>query len=200
MCTAHKQDENYTVEKPLLNAFDDISKIRNREDKNITFYTDLDKTTQDFYWRYDRGLEKVDTQKTYISAKETYENISDKEKVNFKNLTAYQIDFANKGGLVMPIILEFTFDDGTKLYDKKSAQIWRKDENKVSLTYYLNKKLKSIHLDPMRETADINEENNVWGDAAANVSKFQIFKQKEGRTSRRGGASGRINPMQAAGK
>ncbi len=47
----------------------------------------------------------------------------------------------------MPIILEFTFEDGTKLKDKSSAQIWRQNEQKVSKTFYFDKKLKSIQLD-----------------------------------------------------
>ncbi|MGY0041486.1 hypothetical protein [Pedobacter sp. NJ-S-72] len=46
---------------PMVNAFDDISKVRNREDKSIKFYTDQDKSTQDFYWKYDRGIEKYDS-------------------------------------------------------------------------------------------------------------------------------------------
>jgi hypothetical protein len=114
-------------------------------------------------------------------------------------MTAYQIDFTNKGGLVMPIILEFTFEDGSKLTDKSSAQIWRKNENNVSKTYFFEKKLKSIQLDPMRETADIDTSNNFWGEIAAPTSKFEIFKQKQG-GSARGVSNGKINPMQAAGK
>ena len=190
---------NYTVEKPLLNEFDDISKVRNREDKSITFYTDKDKETQDFYWRYDRGMEKVDENKTYSLDVDFHEKVPAKEKAQFENTYAYQIDFSNKGGLVMPIILEFTFEDGTKLHDKSSAQIWRKNEQKVSKTYYFEKKLKSIQLDPMRETADINLENNFWGDMPAPTSKFEVFKQKTGNTAR-GAAKGEVNPMQAAGK
>ena len=190
---------SYTVEKPLLNEFDDISKVRNREDKNITFYTDKDKETQDFYWRYDRGMEKVDENKTYSLDLDFHEKVPAKERAQFENWYAYQIDFSNKGGLVMPIILEFTFEDGTKLHDKSSAQIWRKNEQKVSKTYYFEKKLKSIQLDPMRETADINLENNFWGDMPAPTSKFEVFKQKSG-SAARGAAKGEVNPMQAAGK
>ena len=99
----------------------------------------------------------------------------------------------------MPIILEFTFEDGTKLTDKSSAQIWRKNEQKVSKTYYFDKKLKSIQLDPMRETADIDTSNNFWGEIPEPASKFEVFKQKNGETVR-GAAQGKVNPMQAAGK
>ena len=61
-----------------------------------------------------------------------------KERESLKNITGYQIDFSNKGGMVMPLILEFTFEDGTKLNDKIPAQIWRSDEKKVSKTYYFD--------------------------------------------------------------
>lgn len=197
--TPKPQEVTYTVDKPLQNSFEDISKIRNREDKNIVFYTDKDKETQDFYWRYNRGLEKVDTNKKYTQKNDNQERVLEKDKATLQNITAYQIDFSNKGGLVMPIILEFTFEDGSKLNDKKSAQIWRKDEQKVSLTYYFDKKLKSIQLDPMMQTADIDTSNNFWGEIPAPTSKFQVFKQKQ-EGSARGAAQGRVNPMQAAGK
>lgn len=190
---------NYTVDQPLQNSFEDISKIRNREDKNISFYTDKDKETQDFYWRYNRGQEKVDAKKEYTMKMDNFEKVPQKEKSKLENIYAYQIDFSNKGGLVMPIILEFTFEDGTKLSDQSSAQIWRKNEQKVSKTYYFDKKLKSVQLDPMKETADIDTSNNFWGEIPEPSSRFQVFKQKQ-ESAARGAANGKINPMQAAGK
>ena len=189
----------YTVDEPLQNDFEDISKIRNRNDKNISFYTDKDKETQDFYWRYNRGMEKVDQNKKYTLKVDNLEKIPNNEKAKLKDIYTYQIDFSNKGGLVMPIILEFTFEDGSKLNDKSSAQIWRKNEQKISKTYYFDKKLKSIQLDPMRETADIDTSNNFWGEIPEPASKFEVFKQKNGETVR-GAAQGKVNPMQAAGK
>ena len=67
------------------------------------------------------------------------------------------------------------------------------------LLYYFDKKLKSVQLDPMLETADIDTSNNFWGEIAESTSKFQVFKQKHGAAAR-GAANGKINPMQAAGK
>ena len=195
---ANAREFKYKVEKPALNDFEDISKIRNREDKKITFYTDKDTSTQDFYWRYDRGLENVDTTKEYTIKGEPAENLNEKEREKFKNLIGYQIDFSNKGGLVMPLILEFTFEDGSKLSDKISAQIWRKNEKSVSKTYFFDKKLKSIQLDPMKETADIDTSNNFWG-TFSEPTKFQVFKDRQQQRAR-GAAAGIVNPMQAAGK
>lgn len=195
------EEIKYQVDKPLVNSFEDLSKIRNREDKNITFYVDKDKEVQDFYYRYDRGQEKVST-KEYTTKLDATLPLDAKDKEKFKNITAYQIDFLNKGGLVMPIILEFTFEDGSKLYDKSPAQIWRLNEQKVSKTYYFDKKLKSIQLDPMRETADIDTTNNVWtsNGSGGEASKFQLFKQKQEGAPVRGSSNGKVNPMQAVGK
>ncbi|MFC0426606.1 M1 family metallopeptidase [Chryseobacterium scophthalmum] len=191
----------YKVEEPLQNPFEDISKIRNREDMTINFEVEKDKDLQDFYYRYDRGQEKVDTNKEYTLKTEGNIALDKKEQEKLKNINAYQIDFVNKGGLVMPVILEFTFEDGSKLRDKSSAQIWRHNEKKISKTFYFDKKLKSIQLDPMRETADIDTSNNFWSNdgSSSETSKFHVFKEKQNGTVR-GGANGKVNPMQAAGK
>ena len=187
-------DRKISIAKPLVNAFEDISKIRNREDKKIIFAVDADQSLRDFYWNYDRGNPPYDsTIKIPIGNGGGRENITAEEKNKYANTHLYEITFSNKGGLVMPIIVEFTFEDGTKEVEKIPAQIWRKNENKVTKLFMLNKKATAIKLDPMRETADINENNNVWGNVDAEPSKFSIFKAKQ---AARGSSSG-VNPMQA---
>ena len=95
----------------------------------------------------------------------------------------------------MPIIIEWTYEDGTKEVDRIPAQVWRLNENKVTKFFMKDKKVTGIKLDPMRETADINENNNTWGAVPTEASKFQLFKQKQG--AARGQSTG-INPMQKA--
>jgi hypothetical protein len=164
--------------KPEVNSFEDISKIRNRNDKSIVFLTDVDTTLRDFYWRYDRGLEPYDTAtKQPAMAMPAAEGLSDAEKAKYASANLYEVSFLNKGGLVMPIILEFTFEDGTKETQRLPAQIWRKNENKVTKVFLTSKKAVSIQLDPMRETADIDESNNKWPNVSA-PSKFALFKSK----------------------
>ena len=183
------------VPKPQLNAFDDISKIRNREDKNIVFATDADPSLRDFYWRYDRGLAKVDsTPFTITTAPPSTDTLTAEQKIQIaggKNL--YELTFSNKGGLVMPIIIEWTFKDGSKQVDRIAAQVWRRNENKVVKTFMKDKEVASIRLDPMRETADIDESNNVWN-VSAEPSKFQLFKARTGNA--RGASTGQGNAMQ----
>ncbi len=182
------------MDKPQVPAFDDISKVRNRADKSIVFLTDADTSLRDFYWRYDRGIEPYDTATKQPAMNfGAPEALTDAEKSKYSDVNLYEITFLNKGGLVMPVIVEFTFADGTKETQKLSAQIWRKNENKVTSVFLTNKKAVSIQLDPMRETADIDESNNKWPNVSA-PSKFTMFKMKGfGR-----GQSIGLSPMQNA--
>jgi hypothetical protein len=190
------------VAPPSVNNFEDISKIRNREDKTIKFYVDKDTTVRDFYWKYDRGLASVDSSKfrDYTNAKNAAngapEAFTDDEKARFANKYFYELNFSNKGGLVMPVIVQFTYIDGTKSIDRIPAQIWRLNEKHVSKFYVQDKEVASIQLDPYRETCDIDESNNYWGKLPA-PSKFQVFKQRINAAAR--GQSAGVNPMQVSG-
>ncbi len=188
----------FKVAPPDVNIFEDISKIRNRENSTLKYYTDTDLEARDFYWKYARGLAQVDTAlapKTPAQpARLPLEEFTDAEKEKYSNKYFYELNFSNKGGLVMPIIVEFTFKDGTKALDKIPVQIWRLNEQKVSKFYMQEKEVASIKIDPMRETADINEKNNTWG-ATEEPSKFQMFKAKQGAAPTRGQSVG-ANPMQ----
>ncbi|WP_430896587.1 MULTISPECIES: M1 family metallopeptidase [unclassified Paraflavitalea] len=184
-----------SLPKPGGSTFDDISKIRNREDKNIKFASDVDTALQDFYYRYNRGLEAYDTTKYEVAVPGSNTEPLDAEaKAKLGGKHFYEITFSNKGGLVMPIIVEFTFKDGTTEVDRIPAQVWRLNEGKVTKTFMKDKEVVSIKLDPMKETADINTNNNSWGDIKA-PSKFAAFKMKQGAV--RGQSTG-INPMQKA--
>ena len=167
-----------SIAKPRVNSFDDISKIRNREDKKITFLTDADTSLRDFYWKYDRGIIPYDTTKfeRHIVRNDEQMDNATKQKIAGKNL--YELQFSNKGGMVMPIIIEWTYTDGTREVERIPAQIWRLNENKVVKTFVKDKEVASIKLDPMRETADIDESNNSWPKAPVQ-SKLQVFKARQ---------------------
>ena len=91
----------------------------------------------------------------------------------------YEITFVNKGGLVSPIIIEFTYKDGTKEVEKIPAEIWRMNENQAKKVFVKEKEVVNITLDPNAETADIEAENNVFPKREVK-SKFEKFKEKEG--------------------
>ncbi len=178
---------------PQVNAFEDISKIRNREDKSLQFLTDTDTTLRDFYWKYDRNLVPADTSAYPVPLVSLLSPADDKIREAYADKHFYEVHFSNKGGLVMPLIIEWTYADGTKEIDRIPVQIWRKDENDISKVFMKNKVVTALKLDPMRETADINESNNNWPNVGA-PSRFQLFKMKQ---QVRGQSTG-LNPMQKA--
>ena len=184
-----------TVAKPGGSTYDDISKIRNRNDKNIVFETDKDSTLRDFYWRYNRGLEAVDTSSYSVPVKAYTEPMDDAMKQKLAGKYFYELTFSNKGGLVMPVILEWTYADGTTEIERIPAQVWRKNEGKIVKTFMKDKQVTKVQLDPMRETADINTTNNSWPKIADEPSKFQAFKMKQNGLRATNNAN---NPMQKA--
>ncbi|WP_443936933.1 M1 family metallopeptidase [Pedobacter sp. MW01-1-1] len=185
------------IDKPLVNAFEDISKIRNKEDKKINFYVDKTPAAQDFYYKYDRGLITIDTTgQSKLEVPFPGEAMPSSEQQKYAGKFFYELNFSNKGGLVMPIIVEFTYTDGTKEIDRIPAQIWRHNEQKTAKFYAKDKEVASILIDPLRETADINTANNTWGGNAPQ-SKFAVFKTKVSGAVR--GQSVGTNPMQKAG-
>ena len=184
------------IAKPLLNKFDDISKIRNREDKNIVFATDADESLRDFYWKYDRDMVEIDTTvfTPEANAKKPADFTDAEKKALADNKILYELSFSNKGGLVMPIIVEWTFKDGSTQIDRIPVQIWRRNENKVTKVFVKEKEVASIKLDPLRETADINTDNNTWP-VVSTPSNFQLFKFQKSQRGR-GLSTGVPNPMQ----
>ncbi len=72
----------------------------------------------------------------------------------------YQLTFKNIGGIVMPLVIEFEFEDGVKKIARIPAEIWRKNTKKISKIFVFNKTVKRVVLDPYQELVDANYENN----------------------------------------
>ena len=89
----------------------------------------------------------------------------------------YNITFEKPGGLVMPIIVEYTYADGSKDRVTYPAQIWRLNDKEVSKALATQKEIVSIKIDPYLETADIDTSNNAWP-KEIKQSKFDQFKSK----------------------
>jgi len=91
------------------------------------------------------------------------QNFSVEEKANIKNPKYfYEVEFEKPGGMLMPIIVEFTYADDTKENFKFPAQIWRKSNETAKRFFATTKVIKKIQIDPKQETADIDITNNSW--------------------------------------
>lgn len=74
----------------------------------------------------------------------------------------YEVEFNKPGGMIMPILVEITYEDGTKDNYQYPAQIWRKSNDTAKKVYATTKAVKSIQVDPKLLTADIDVTNNSW--------------------------------------
>ena len=91
------------------------------------------------------------------------QNFTADEKAKLKSPKYfYEVDFNKPGGMLMPIIVELTYEDDTKETFKYPAQIWRKNNDTAKKVYATEKAIKKIQIDPKLETADIDITNNTW--------------------------------------
>lgn len=88
----------------------------------------------------------------------------------------YEITYEKPGGLVMPIIVEFTYKDGSKEKKTYPAQIWRYNDKEVTKVFTSSKQIEKIIVDPDLETADVDTSNNAF--PKEKLNKFDKFKQK----------------------
>ena len=96
---------------------------------------------------------------------------------SMENKNFYEIKVTNKGGLVMPVVIEWTYKDGTKEIERLPAEIWRTNEASFTKVFAKDKEVANVVIDPKKETADINEEDNVFP-RVVKESKFDELKKK----------------------
>ncbi|MGB0176039.1 MAG: M1 family metallopeptidase [Owenweeksia sp.] len=153
--------QHYADQYPAMNDF------YNTNDDYAVFDADREK-----YQEYQKRLD--DNEKALIS----------------KNSNFYELSFSNEGGLVMPVILEFTFTDGSRQVERIPAEVWIKNEEAFSKVFVFDKEVESVELDPYLETADTDRNDNYWP-PRRQPSRFELFKEKKESTQ---------NRMQEAGK
>ena len=166
-----------SVEKDLVNTEDrmDITTLRNQTEIKET-YEDQDKNLIDFYSTYDPN-KVYDFEKEAYKEKQKKLTDAEKEAINEKK-NYYQIDFENIGGLVMPIFLEFTYENGSTEIIRIPAEIWKTNSENVSKVFATDYPVKSIVLDPYLETADTNRSNNYYP-PQSEMSRFEIYESKQ---------------------
>ncbi|WP_276367884.1 M1 family metallopeptidase [Chryseolinea sp. H1M3-3] len=97
-----------------------------------------------------------------------------REKLNGKNI--YQIKFKNVGGLVTPLVIEWTYKDGSKEIERIPAEVWRINENDITKVFIKEKEVVNIVLDPNFELADVEMRNNVFPKKST-PSRFDQFRK-----------------------
>jgi hypothetical protein len=111
---------------------------------------------------------------------EVLRNYLDENSADFDGKTLpkffYEIEFEKPGGIVMPIIVEYEYADGTKEQVTYPVQVWRKNPDSVKKAVTSDKEIIGITIDPNAETADVDLSNNAWPKEEV-ISDFDKFKE-----------------------
>ena len=147
--------------------------ITDQRNKGMTRKVDVQPELKDFYNENDEFTVTNKDRNTY---NETFAGLEDWEKALLKEgKRFYLVDFSNKGGLVMPLIVEITTQSGKKYIERIPAEVWRYSPKKVTKLFITDEPIVSLVQDPYWETADIDVSNNSWP-AKATPSRLELFK------------------------
>jgi len=186
--------KNPDVEKPFeaekdRQANDHVGRARNEV---IRTMVDEVPATRDFYNSYNPFEVSAADREAY----DRYRAGLSKEEAALLDAGYhfYGVTFENQGGLLMPLVLRFTLEDGTEEVKRIPAEVWLKNEDEFTKWFNFTQPVVQITLDPFLEMADTDRSDNYWP-AMQEPSKFDVYSR--GATSR-WQRNGRSNPMREA--
>ncbi|HLO43257.1 MAG TPA: M1 family metallopeptidase [Leadbetterella sp.] len=164
-----------------------LSNMRNEKDIPQSV-VEADPSMKDFYNNYDpmkvTEADKAKYQK-YLESLTPEERKWIEDKKQF-----YVLKIKNKGGLVMPLIVQAQYEDGTTEDFRFPVEIWRLNNKEIKKTITTTKKVAKFKLDPYFELPDVDSSDNVFPKEPEQPTKFQLMKQQSQRAV--------PNPMQEA--
>ena len=182
--------ENARLQKEQQAQVPTLSVQRNATDIKRTAVEEKPEL-KDFYNGYDPlAVTEADKQRyfQYLSALSPQQQ----QRLN-GNLNLYELSLRNVGGLVMPVIIQMTYDDGTQDLVNIPAEIWRKNNEQVTKIIVSPKNVVSFVLDPYQQTADTDLSNNAYPRQPV-ASRFEMFQAGQAGNN----AQQPKNPMQQA--
>jgi hypothetical protein len=171
--------DNVDVELDEVKWFKVRSEQKDLENKNIKAKQgDLSAKSKDKLTDFSGGAQEFTMINTddrmYGEFKNKINDGDVRKRLADKNL--YEITLKNKGGLVTPVIIEWTFKDGTKEIEKIPAEIWRVNETEVKKVFMKDKEVTNVVIDPDGATGDVNLSDNVFPKKPME-SKFDQLKK-----------------------
>jgi len=164
------------IEKPLDKTREEsvpehVSVLRNREAMKSA--VERDTTLLDFYDTHDPFMV---TEADLSQYKRYLESLTDEEEMWMDpEQKYYELSFENIGGLVMPLILDFEFEDGTHQVMRIPVEVWRRNNKEISKVFMFDRYVTAITLDPHLELADVDRSNNHWP-PKIEKTRFQLYK------------------------
>jgi hypothetical protein len=168
---------NPDIEKPLAKKERDAQEsLGDQRNRTLAKLVDQQPDLKDFYNNYDE-LNVTERERQEYQA--FLAKLSEKDRALYNTgLNFYVVNLKNLGGLVMPVLFQLEYTDGSKEELRLPAEIWRRNNLQIAKLIATPKEIKSITLDPHLETADADLSNNNWP-ARPVKSRFQLFKEQQ---------------------
>ena len=186
--TRNPQVENARLQQQKAAAPQSITAQRNATDIPKTL-VDEKPELKDFYNNYDPLAVMPADQQRYTAMLGTL-TPEQQQRLGDSQSNFYELSLRNVGGLVMPVIVQMTYADNTQEIQTIPAEIWRKNNEKVTKIIVTKKPVISFVIDPFQQTADTDLSNNAFPRQPA-ASRFELFQQQQ---------QAAPNPMQQAAK
>jgi hypothetical protein len=150
-----------------------LTQVRNREE-GLQTYADNNPEVRDFYSNNDQFTTTNREREAYES---TVERLEDwQAEILDSDERIYYLDLSNQGGVVMPVILEFTFSRGPTELVRIPAEVWRYNPTNITWAYMTDREVVSVELDPLWETADADRSDNYYP-PRIEPSRLEIYRR-----------------------
>ncbi len=169
---------NPEVEKAWQKARDELREptLTEQRDEGVEKLVERYPELEDFYNELD---EYAVTPWDYAQYEKVKKALTDRELALLDtDQNFYAVTFRNIGGLVTPLPLRITYDDGEVEELEIPAEIWRRNAEQVTRLFVTEREISSIELDPYRSTPDANRADNAWP-RRVEPTRFQLFKESE---------------------
>jgi len=174
--------KNPEIELPLRKQKKEEEPIQTWQERNEIdnqeTVVETDELANDFYDKFDPYEVTILDKEDFTRYRDTSVVEPREKEIYNSNLNYYEIKFSNIGGLVMPIILQFHYEDSTDHIIRIPAEIWKMNYSQITKIFATKKQVASFTLDPKLETADVELDNNHWPRKMIQ-SKFELYKSKK---------------------
>ncbi|MBO6846531.1 MAG: M1 family metallopeptidase [Maricaulis sp.] len=148
--------------------------------EGIRFYSDDNPEVVDFYSTRDRHTVTNRERETYERFRDGLEDYE--REILDSGDRIYYIELSNQGGLVMPVILEFTFANGETELVRIPAEVWRYNPANITWSYITDRQVVSVELDPLYETADADRTDNHYP-PRIEPTRLELYRSGQGSSS-----------------
>ena len=170
------EQEEFNREQDAVDRPENITQKRNREE-GIKPRIERFDTLEDFYNENDKFTATNKDRNTFNSFRKKLKDWERKayDRAMEDGKYIYFMDFKNIGGLISPLPLKITYENGEVEELMIPAEIWRRNSNEVTKLITRKKRIKMVELDPHHQTADANYSNNSFPPALRS-SRIELYK------------------------